>query len=232
MSRADVPLRPSFPKTLTDAGPGHPAGSGIGAIAAFIADFLDRRVKSVGQAEQVTSFRTLAAIPLVGSRELARRAYRGRKALSQYDPKTTIMLPPIMQPPLMRYALEEPTSLFAESVRAVRLAVQRGTRSEPIKMVMVSSSIDGEGKTTLSVNLALSLAAVGMRTILVDGDLRNPELTRLTVPAGKARADRGRDRSCPAGRCCPDRQADRPRGAAVRRRAGRRSSTNSSSPTR
>jgi polysaccharide biosynthesis transport protein len=92
------------------------------------------------------------------------------------------MLPAAMQPPLMRYVLEEPTSLFAESVRAVRLAVQRAARTEPTKTVLVSSSVDGEGKTTLAVNLALSLAAVGMRTILVEGDLRNPEMSRSLCP--------------------------------------------------
>ena len=79
------------------------------------------------------------------------------------------MFPPTMQPPLMRYVFEEPTSLFAESVRAVRLAIQRASRIEPVKAVMVSSSVDGVGKTPLAVNLALSLAAVGMRTILVEG---------------------------------------------------------------
>lgn len=186
VSRAEVPLNPSFPKTTLMLALALFVGAGLGAIAAFIADFLDRRVKSVSQAEFVTSLPTLAAVPLVGTRELARRAYRGRNALGQYDPQKTIMLPAVMQPPLMRYALEEPTSLFAEAVRAVRLAVQRGTRSEPIKMVMVSSAVDGEGKTTLSVNLALSLAAIGMRTILVDGDLRNPELTRSLCPRAQS----------------------------------------------
>jgi capsular exopolysaccharide synthesis family protein len=78
----------------------------------------------------------------------------------------------------LRYVLEEPTSLFAESVRAVRLAVQRAARAAAVKVVMVSSSVDGEGKTTLSVNLALSLAAIGVRTVLVEGDLRNPEMSR------------------------------------------------------
>jgi succinoglycan biosynthesis transport protein ExoP len=186
VSRADVPIKPSYPKTRLVLALALLLGSGFGVIGAFVADFLDSRVKSLRQAELITNLPALAAIPLVGPRELARRAYRGRKALGQYDPKTTIMLPPVMQPPLMRYALEEPTSLFAESVRAVRLAVQRGTRNEAIKMVMISSSIDGEGKTTLSVNLALSLAAVGMRTILVDGDLRNPELTRSLCPRAQA----------------------------------------------
>ena len=48
--------------------------------------------------------------------------------------------------------------------------------------MVVTSSIDGEGKTTLATNLALSLATIGVRTILVEGDLRNPELTRSLCP--------------------------------------------------
>lgn len=185
VSRADIPIRPSFPKSTLILALAILVGGGLGTILAFVVDFLDRRVKSPRQAEEITNLPTLAAIPLVGTRELAHRANRGRQALGDYDPKTTAMLPPLMQPPLMRYALDEPTSLFAEAVRAVRLAIQRTTRGEAVKMVMVSSSIDGEGKTTLAVNLAMSLAAVGMRTILVDGDLRNPELTRSLCPQAK-----------------------------------------------
>jgi capsular exopolysaccharide synthesis family protein len=86
----------------------------------------------------------------------------------------------------MRYVLDEPTSLFAESVRAVRLAIERAGRSEPVKSVLITSSIDGEGKTTLAVNLALSLAALGRRTILVEGDMRNPEMSRSLCPQAKA----------------------------------------------
>jgi capsular exopolysaccharide synthesis family protein len=97
-------------------------------------------------------------------------------------------LPPLMQPPLLRYVLEEPTSLFAESVRAVRLAIQRAAHNESVKTVMVTSSIDGEGKTTLAVNLAYSLAAVGARTVLVEGDFRNPEMSRSLCPKATAGA--------------------------------------------
>ena len=177
-----MPIRPSSPKSKLILALAALLGGGIGVIFAFIADFSDRRVKSPRQAEELTGLPTLATVPLVGTRELARRANRGRKVLDQYDPEKTIMLPPAMQPPLVRYALEEPTSLFAELVRAVRLAVQRVKRNDGGKIVLVSSSIDGEGKTTLAINLALSLAAVGMRTLLVDGDLRNPELTRSLCP--------------------------------------------------
>ena len=186
ISKAEIPLKPSYPKTSIILALALILGGGVGSVLAFAADYFDRRVKSLRQAEDVTGIPTLAAVPIIGSRELARRANRGRKELSQYDPNTARMLPPAMQPPLMRYVLDEPTSLFAESVRAVRLAIQRAARSEPVKTVMVSSSIDGEGKTTLSVNLAYSLAALGLRTILVEGDLRNPEMSRSLCPRASA----------------------------------------------
>jgi exopolysaccharide transport family protein len=185
VAQAGIPIHPSFPKKTLILALAILIGAGIGIVIAFIADFLDRRVKSLRQAEEITGLPTLAAIPLVGTRELARRAHRGREALDQYDPAATALLPALMQPPLMRYALEEPTSLFAEAVRAVRLAVQRSARRSTGTTVMVSSSIDGEGKTTLAASLAMSLAAVGMRTIIVDGDLRNPELSRSLCPQAK-----------------------------------------------
>jgi succinoglycan biosynthesis transport protein ExoP len=185
VSRADIPIRPSFPKTALILALSVLQGLVLGAILAFVADRLDRRVKSSRQARDITKVPTLGVIPLVGTRELALRAYRGRKALDQYDPNSTAMLPAVMQPPLMRYALEEPTSLFAEAVRSVRLAIQQSSRNESAKLIMVSSSVDGEGKTTLAVNLALSFAAVGMRTLLVEGDLRNPEMTRSLCPRAK-----------------------------------------------
>ena len=67
----------------------------------------------------------------------------------------------------MRYATEEPSSFFAESIRAIRLSIQRALRIKPVQVVLVTSAIDNEGKTTVAVNLALSLAALGIRTLLV-----------------------------------------------------------------
>ena len=187
VSKADIPISPSFPKTTLLLALALVGGIGFGCVLALAVDHFDRRVKSLRQAEEITGVPTLAAIPVIGPRELASRAIRGRRELKHYNPSTVRILPAAMQPPLMRYVLDEPTSLFAESVRAVRLAIQRASRTESTKTIMISSSIDGEGKTTLAVNLAFSLAAVGMRTILVEGDLRNPEMSRSLCP----RADAG-----------------------------------------
>jgi capsular exopolysaccharide synthesis family protein len=52
-----------------------------------------------------------------------------------------------------------------------------------MQVVMLTSAIDGEGKTTLAANLALSYAMMGVRTLLIEGDIRNPEVTRSFCPS-------------------------------------------------
>jgi polysaccharide biosynthesis transport protein len=182
VTRASVPIAPSSPKTFFALGVALTLGLGIGCLLAFLADYLDQRVKTLEQAEQISGVPSLAAVPLIGAGELAGRARRGRSELENYNPKTTQLLPPPLQPPLMRYAIEAPGTFFAEAIRAVRLALQRTMRIQPVKVVLVASALDNEGKTTLAANLAQSLATLGIRTLLVDGDLRNPQLTRSLCP--------------------------------------------------
>jgi len=187
VTKASIPIRPSSPKTLLILGVAMMLGLGMGTVLAFLADYLDGRVKTLEQAEAISGVPALAAVPLIGTRELAGRARRGRKALGRYDPKSTKLLPPPLQPPLMRYVIDEPGTFFAEAIRAVRLALQRTIRIQPVKVVLVASALDSEGKTTLAGNLAQSFATLGVRTLLIDGDLRNPQLTRALCP----RADAG-----------------------------------------
>lgn len=186
VTRASIPIRPSSPKTMLILGLALMLGLGGGCVFAFLADYLDRRVKTLEQAEAISGVPALAAVPLIGTRELAARAKRGRDELGRYDPRTTRLLPPPLQPPLMRYAVDEPGTFFAEAIRAVRLALQRTMRIQPVKVVLVTSALDNEGKTTLAANLALSLATLGIKTLLIDGDLRNPQLTRALCPHADA----------------------------------------------
>jgi capsular exopolysaccharide synthesis family protein len=86
----------------------------------------------------------------------------------------------------MRYAIEEPGTFFAEAIRAVRLAIQRARKIDTVKVVLVTSGLESEGKTTFAGNLALSFATLGIKTLLIDGDLRNPGLTRAVSPNADA----------------------------------------------
>lgn len=65
---------------------------------------------------------------------------------------------------------------FCESIRLLRLRVEKAMEEEEKKVLLVSSAIPGEGKTTISVNLAVSLAQKGKRVLLIDCDLRNPSV--------------------------------------------------------
>lgn len=186
VTRAGVPLNPSYPKKTLIVGLALALGLGAGCAAAFLADYLDRRIKTLDDAERLLGVPALAAVPLVDVRELARLAKRGRDVLGRHDPNATGLLPPPLQPPLMRYATEEPSSFFAESIRGIRLSIQRALRIKPVQTILVTSAIDNEGKTTVAVNLAFSLAALGIRTLLVDCDLRNPETTRSLCPRARS----------------------------------------------
>lgn len=182
VTKASIPIRPSSPKTLLILGLAVMLGLGAGSVLAFLVDYLDDRVKTLERAEAISGMPALAALPSINARELAGRARRGRGELDRHDPRTVKLLPPALQPPLMRYAIDQPGTFFAEAIRAVRLALQRTMRLQPIKVVLVSSALDSEGKTTLAGNLAQSLATLGIRTLLIDGDLRNPQLTRALCP--------------------------------------------------
>jgi capsular exopolysaccharide synthesis family protein len=70
-------------------------------------------------------------------------------------------------------------SLLAESVDAARTMLLHGAGTGTLRVVMVTSAVSGEGKTSLSGHMAASLARSGRKTLLIDGDLRNPTVHRL-----------------------------------------------------
>ncbi|MBV8266974.1 MAG: AAA family ATPase [Planctomycetaceae bacterium] len=70
-------------------------------------------------------------------------------------------------------------SLLVESVDATRAMLLHASRVEAIRMVMVTSAVKGEGKTSLACHLAASLARAGLRTLLIDCDLRCPTAHRV-----------------------------------------------------
>ena len=68
---------------------------------------------------------------------------------------------------------------FGEAVRLLRLRVEKAMAEDGKKVLLVSSAIPGEGKSSISANLAVSLAQKGRRVLLIDCDLRNPSVVKI-----------------------------------------------------
>lgn len=77
-----------------------------------------------------------------------------------------------------RYCVDHPLSQFSETLRSAKIAADLAFSGEGAKVIGVVSALPGEGKTTVSANLAGLLALQGSRTLLLDADLRNPGATR------------------------------------------------------
>jgi polysaccharide biosynthesis transport protein len=90
-------------------------------------------------------------------------------------------LPDYRRRPSPRHAEQDATwnNRLVDSIDATRTMLLHLSRAESIKIVMVTSAIKGEGKTSLSGHLATSLARAGRRTLLIDCDLRSPTVHRL-----------------------------------------------------
>ena len=86
---------------------------------------------------------------------------------------------------LLRQVVEEPLSAFAEAFRSIKIAADIRGAGAGNQVIGITSTVPGEGKSTVSTNLAQLLAHSGKRVILLDGDLRNPTLTRLMTPSAK-----------------------------------------------
>jgi len=97
---------------------------------------------------------------------------------------------------VMDYVIQSPFSRAAEAMRSIRMALELGSlntsgnkvigitpNTSSNKVIGITSTLPNEGKTTTSSALAVVMARSGVRTLLVDGDLRNPSLTRQLAPA-------------------------------------------------
>lgn len=83
----------------------------------------------------------------------------------------------------LRYIVSDPNSLFADSIRNLRREVDLQRGGQPANILLVASSLPGEGAINVASNLAHHFALTGNRILLIDGDLRRAELTRQLAPA-------------------------------------------------
>ncbi|MEY3309743.1 MAG: hypothetical protein RLZZ413_3781 [Pseudomonadota bacterium] len=118
----------------------------------------------------------LVGVGAVLLRELQFASFRTSDELRERTGQTVLGSIPLIPGGTRRDALDylraKPSSVVAEAVRNLRTSILLSNLDAPPKVIMVTSSIPGEGKTTLALALAQNMAGLGRRVILVEGDIR------------------------------------------------------------
>jgi polysaccharide biosynthesis transport protein len=151
ISNAIVPVSPIFPNKTLFFGAAVPGGLVLGLLLAMMLDALGRGFRTQEQVERALSLPVLAALPeITGSSRTKRRS--ADKVISN------------------------PMSSYAEAVRGLQIGLMLSDK--PPKVVVVTSSVPSEGKTTVAISLARIASRSFQRVIIIDGDLRQPSVVR------------------------------------------------------
>lgn len=155
ISAASLPTEAIFPKPKIMIPMSVIIGFGLGVMIALLMEYLDRGFRSMEQVEQSTGLSPLGLIP-----ELA--TIKGAADVLPQD-----------------FVMDKPTSVYAEAIRTVRTALlltdNFGTTA---RSVLVTSSQPSEGKTSFTLSLARLSALSGQKIIVIDCDLRRPNVHR------------------------------------------------------
>jgi succinoglycan biosynthesis transport protein ExoP len=128
-----------------------------GIVVAFLMESLDTGLRSIAEIESITELPSLAIVP------------RGRRSSAEQSATLTTAQRNIG-------VLTQPKSQFAEAFRSLRTSLLLSSAGHPPKYIVLTSATPSEGKTTASSNLAAILAQRDTRVLLIDGDLRRPNI--------------------------------------------------------
>jgi capsular exopolysaccharide synthesis family protein len=152
-----APSEPNLPRNLAFA---LLLGLTSGVGLAFLLENLDNTVRTPEQAQVIAALPALGMIPL-GSK---RPSEDGNRRLTVASSREAVEL----------VTQARPQSQMAESYRALRTSLLLSSLGSPPKVILVTSAMPQEGKTTTSINCAIVLAQKGTRVLLMDADLRRP----------------------------------------------------------
>ncbi len=165
VDQALPPAVPVWPRKALNIAVGLAVGLLVGITLALVEEGLDTSIQNPEDLESLLPTPNLAAIPAAHS--LQQRSFLSRKDgfRKSGDGHAAALV-----------VSQRPRSAMAESFRALRTLILLPDAPQPPQVLLVTSAQPGEGKTSASVNLAMALAQQGRRVLLMDGDLRKPEI--------------------------------------------------------
>jgi len=150
LARAETPGGPIYPRTKVIIGMAAAAAVVLGLVLAIGLEFLDSGYRSLGTIEAQTGLPTLGMVPMI--------SLRGRSNLPHH------------------HATGRHGSIFAEAIRTVRTNLMLSNPEQPPRIVVVTSSMPNEGKTTTVLSIASQTVQTGRRCIVVDCDMRQAKV--------------------------------------------------------
>jgi capsular exopolysaccharide synthesis family protein len=163
----DLPVTPDKPKKTLILAMGLILGAVLGTVAVFVANSIDTTIKTAVEAEELLGLPVLGAIPLFVPEKSPDDPKTTRKKANKEDETRDLLV-----------VKTEPGSGAAEGFRSLRAAISLLGKSKEHRSVLFTSALPDEGKTFVASNYATALAQIGVKTLLIDIDLRRPSVHR------------------------------------------------------
>ena len=168
---AKPPKEPIKPKKKLNLILGMLVGLGLGIGVTFLLEAMDNSVRTIEDVERL-NLAVLGSIPIISEEEAIKRLKR-IPASAQNGHIDQVEVRRMAARLITHFA---PKSPISEAYRTFRTNIQYAQIEKPLKAILVTSPGPGEGKSTSIANLAITMAQMGSRVLLVDADLRRPIL--------------------------------------------------------
>ena len=170
------PKKPDSPRIPLNLSLALLLGLSLGIGAAFLQEHLDNSFKTAGEIERFLQLPALASVPAIESSTNGNGhgLYARARHLANDKHRSTSIVPS-----WNRIEGNGQNTPLAEAFHELRTSVLLSTAKHPPRTLLVTSAKGGEGKTTVAANLAVSLAQLGEKVLLIDADLRRPSLHKF-----------------------------------------------------